>query len=644
MSIKKRFYISFGIIFVFVVGLIILSITSLSSVKNDVLKMKNLAVHSETASDIQTEMLFVRMKAKDFIKTFSNKKIKEFEFHYKETMKYVNEGLTQFKNPKRIQKLKKIKNDLQTYKQNFYKVVDYIHQRNNIVSNNLNVNGPKIEKLLTKVMVTAKEDGDYESAYDVALNLRSLLLARLYAFKFLLNNDKKAYKRVIFEFDNLSKNIKKTLKSLQNPQRKKWLLEAIDRIEQYKKGVHQVYNIIEKRNYIIKNILDKIGPHIAGLADDIKTSINEEVKEITQQTITNTQWLITILIAIGVVIALVMITILMYMNKSIIKPIADISQEMMNDTEKMFNIKIDTSNKNELDLLTHITNIFVEKIKELIHSTKLASNENKQIANELSSSSLSIENKVKETVKSVNEATKEANIISEEIDDYVQKANTSQKEIDEANENLLGAKEKIFKLISEVQRSSQTNIDIAQNIEKVAENASEIQNVLNVIADIADQTNLLALNAAIEAARAGEHGKGFAVVADEVRKLAERTQKSLGEINATISVVIQSIQSSSESMSNSAKDMEGLTDTAEEVQSDVDVTVNKVNYAVETTKEMIDNFNKIQESISKIVNRIKTIDNNSQENLKNVEELVSLAEHLSQMANELSEKLNQFNI
>ena len=119
--------------------------------------------------------------------------------------------------------------------------------------------------------------------------------------------------------------------------------------------------------------------------------------------------------------------------------------------------------------------------------------------------------------------------------------------------------------------------ELSVNLHSLAGNAQETKQILVTIGDIADQTNLLALNAAIEAARAGEHGRGFAVVADEVRKLAERTQKSLAETGATINVLIQAINENSESLNQNMNELIDLTEYVGGVDTKMDELLAKMD-------------------------------------------------------------------
>jgi len=145
------------------------------------------------------------------------------------------------------------------------------------------------------------------------------------------------------------------------------------------------------------------------------------------------------------------------------------------------------------------------------------------------------------------------------------------------NTTIIELKDMINGAVSRIQDVSAKENDMVHNLQTLVSNANETKEILSTIGDIADQTNLLALNAAIEAARAGEHGRGFAVVADEVRKLAERTQKSLAETSATTNVLIQSISESSDALNVNADEVNNISEEVSLISEKMDEIIATLN-------------------------------------------------------------------
>jgi methyl-accepting chemotaxis protein len=376
--------------------------------------------------------------------------------------------------------------------------------------------------------------------------------------------------------------------------------------------------------------------------DDIDETIAEmeaiQAKEIGS-TIAST-------LLVSAIIAAILIAFSLALINTIVKPLQHITSSL-NDIARNdgdLTQRLDVTSQDELGSLSGAFNLFIEKVHTLVKKTA----ETAEAVTQSAKKSHQLSQQITESVEhqrqqtdmvatAMNEMTHAAEDVSANASEAADSANTANKTCFNAKEVVFKGVDSVKSLVNEVSKASEVINDLKDNV-------GEIVTVLDVIRGIAEQTNLLALNAAIEAARAGEQGRGFAVVADEVRTLASRTQDSTQEIQNMIERLQTGSDQAVEVMLSSRDVGEKTLEHSTSAGNSLDEIANSVN-AINGMNAQIANSAKEQNTVgSSINNNIVKILAESDKTSQAATDSQKTVAVLAANASELSQLIGQFKI
>jgi len=353
-----------------------------------------------------------------------------------------------------------------------------------------------------------------------------------------------------------------------------------------------------------------------------------------QKTLTETLVFFSILAALVIVIAIIGF----YMANTIYASIKDFEDAIKEVSKGNFAITMDKYSDNGIDEIENDFHSLLQMLNETI-------NQLSEKINKISFASNTLEETSKQMSKGIDEITKQINSVaaaSEEMSttsgEIARNCVIAAQSSETASRSAINGENIIQGIIVAMNRIGERVKESAKIIKSLGERSDQIGEIAAIIDEIADQTNLLALNAAIEAARAGEHGRGFAVVADEVRKLAERTSKATKDIGITIKTMQSETKAAVASMEDGVKEAEKGAEetdksggTLKEILHQINNLAAQINQIAVASEQQTATTNEISNNIQGISKIMELAHKNTQDNVESSRQIAELSIDLNKI-------------
>lgn len=493
------------------------------------------------------------------------------------------------------------------------------------------------------------EQGKIKTVEKINMNYTQMLSAIRGYQLFVLEDDKKLY---LAKHQELFEGISKLEKKLVTSESQDLLKEISENIAHWHKNNLIRADLSDKKDLMDfeewydspeRETMSKVLTESKKLNTEILQKLShlqENVTEHAEKSIEKHKMLMLISILIIALVILILVTFISLSINQSLSSIGKQIKEIAHSKELSKEIKVEGQDE-LLDVAADI-NVLLNIINETVIKAKASSIENENLIEKLEAIMNVMQTKTDETVAIANDTNAKNMDILSLVDASKHSSEEGKTHITQTSENLSNARNTISNMTHMVETSTQTQTELSSKLSSLTQDAEQTKQILSVINDIADQTNLLALNAAIEAARAGEHGRGFAVVADEVRKLAEKTQHSLVEIQASINLITQAIIDVGAQIDENTNNISKLSESSQEVDEQMVRSVNAMKKTSEVSDTQVKQMNSVTKNVDEMAITVKSLNHIAEVNQENVQKVAQLSHSIRQSMSELQKQLNIF--
>ncbi|MEM8781407.1 MAG: methyl-accepting chemotaxis protein [Planctomycetota bacterium] len=539
LTVGKKLGLGFGLVIVLLLAVAGVGFFSSFQAGKNIESVNEMTVDTALGADATAAMLNARMKVKEYLISNDPEDLAEYNQWAKKFKEAKETSRNSFRDPARLELVDRIDKDFKAYDATFAQVQQIIQERNVIRADVLDVVGKRaVDTLKTEVydLFAAGRPDEAESLMPVILDT---LEGRLYVMKFMRTSGEGDYQRAHDELVSAGEKLAAALPGISDPKIAETLASAQADIAEYDQAFSRVHDLVLERDRLVLETLDKTGPEIAKLQHDIQDSLVADGEKVTKQAKSAVVTAEYAILAVSSVAVLIGVVAALFITRLIVRPVRAtlgcIEAIGQGDLTQEVGIK----QKDELGELAQGVNGMTRTMRDLLGDVQGASHEVAGAATELSANAEQMSTSMQDQTGRMQQINAAVEEMGRAVVDIAQKAVSASETASKAGQSASEGGEVVSQTIEGMEAISAAVSASASSVQELGKRGEQIGQIIATINDIADQTNLLALNAAIEAARAGEHGRGFAVVADEVRKLADRTTSATEEIAESIQAIQQ---------------------------------------------------------------------------------------------------------